>query len=124
MHRFVVRDGIAAPLVLNGALGGQSFLAYVRQCLAPAPRPGDVLVMDKLSRHKVAGVREAAEAAGATLRCLPPCSPDLNPIEQVFAKLKTLPQKAATWTIGRSLDQLLPAEWARCLAHCGCGQSG
>ena len=69
-------DGIAAPLVLDGAINGESFLAYVRQFLAPALRPGDVLVMDNLPSHKVAGVREAIEAAGATLRYLPPYSPD------------------------------------------------
>ena len=73
-------DGIAAPLVLDGAINGESFLAYVRQFLAPALRPGDVLVMDNLPSHKVAGVREAIEAAGATLRYLPPYSPDLNPV--------------------------------------------
>jgi transposase len=124
-------DGIAAPLVLDGALDGQSFLAYVRQFLAPVLRPGDVLVMDNLSSHKVAGVREAIEAAGATLRYLPPYSPDLNPIEQVLAKLKALLRAAATrtietlWsTIGRLLDRFPPAECARYLAHCGYGQSG
>jgi len=124
-------DGITAPLVLDGALNGQSFLAYVRQFLAPALRPGDVLVMDNLSSHKVAGVREAVEAAGATLRYLPPYSPDLNPIEQVFAKLKALLRAAAArtmetlWsTIGNLLNRFPPAECARYLAHCGYGQSG
>ena len=73
-------DGLAAPLVLDGAINGESFLAYVEQFLAPALRPGDVLVMDNLPSHKVAGVREAVEAAGATLRYLPPYSPDLNPV--------------------------------------------
>ena len=124
-------DGITAPLVLDGALNGQSFLAYVRQFLAPALRPGDVLVMDNLSSHKVAGVREAVEAAGATLRYLPPYSPDLNPIEQVFAKLKALLRAAAArtvetlWsTIGGLLNRFPPAECARYLAHCGYRQSG
>jgi transposase len=124
-------DGITAPLVLDGALDGQSFLAYLRQFLAPVLRPGDVLVMDNLSSHKVAGVREAVEAAGATLRYLPPYSPDLNPIEQVFAKLKTLLRAAAArtvetlWsTIGSLLNRFPPAECARYLAHCGYGQSG
>jgi len=73
-------DGIAAPLVLDGAIDGGSFLSYVEQFLAPALRPGDVLVMDNLPSYKVAGVREAVEAAGVTLRYLPPYSPDLNPV--------------------------------------------
>ena len=95
-------DGITAPLVLDGAINGESFLAYVRQFLAPALRPGDVLVMDNLPSHKVAGVREAIEAAGATLRYLPPYSPDLNPIEPAWSKLKgELRARQA-----RSLDQL------------------
>ena len=76
-------DGIVAPLVLEGAINGESFLAYVEQSLAPALRPGDVVVLDNLGSHKVAGVREAVEAAGATLRYLPPYSPDLNPIETI-----------------------------------------
>jgi transposase len=119
-------DGITAPLVLDGAINGESFLAYVRQFLAPALRPGDVLVMDNLPSHKVAGVREAIEAAGATLRYLPPYSPDLNPIEQAFAKLKALLRSEAARTvealwaaIGRLLARFPPAECARYLAHCG-----
>src|SRR3712207_593041 len=94
-------------------------------------RPGDVLVLDNLGSHKVAGVREAVEAAGATLRYLPPYSPDLNPIEQVFAKLKALLRDAAERTtealwaaVGRLLGRFTPAECARYLAHCGYGQSG
>jgi transposase len=124
-------DGIAAPLVLDGAINGESFLAYVEQFLAPALRPGDVLVMDNLPSHKVAGVREAVEAAGATLRYLPPYSPDLNPIEQVFAKLKALLRSEAARTVdalwaavGRLLERFSPAECARYLAHRGYGQSG
>ena len=124
-------DGIAAPLVLDGAINGESFLAYVRQFLAPALRPGDVLVMDNLPSHKVAGVREAVEAAGATLRYLPPYSPDLNPIEMAFAKLKALLRaeaartRDALWSaVGRLLDRFTPAECGRHLAHCGYGRSG
>jgi transposase len=124
-------DGITAPLVLEGAINGQSFLAYVRQFLAPALRPGDVLVLDNLGSHKVAGVREAVEAAGATLRYLPPYSPDLNPIEQVFAKLKALLRDAAARTteglwaaVGQALRRFPAAECARYLAHCGYVQSG
>jgi transposase len=124
-------DGIAAPLVLEGALDGPAFLAYVERFLAPALRPGDVLLMDNLSSHKVAGVREAVEAAGATLRYLPSYSPDLNPIEQVFAKLKAMLRAAAARTtealwaaVGRLLASFPPAECARYLAHCGYRQSG
>jgi transposase len=124
-------DGIAAPLVLDGAINGQSFLAYVRQFLAPTLRPGDVLVMDNLGSHKVTGVREAVEVRGATLLYLPPYSPDLNPIEQVFAKLKTLLRDAAARTtealraaVGRLLGRFPPDECARYLAHCGYRQSG
>ena len=90
-----------------------------------------MLVLDNLSSHKVAGVREAVEAAGATLRYLPPYSPDLNPIEQVFAKLKALLRAAAARTTdalwaaaGQALQRFSPAECARYLAHCGYGQSG
>jgi transposase len=124
-------DGVTAPLVLEGAINGPAFLAYVEQFLAPALRPGDVLVLDNLSSHKVAGVREAVEAAGAALRYLPPYSPDLNPIEQVFAKLKALLRDAAARTteglwaaVGQAFSRFPAAECARYLAHCGYGQSG
>jgi transposase len=124
-------DGIVAPLVLEGAIDGPAFLAHVEQFLAPALRPGETPVMDNLSSHKVAGVREAVEAAGAMLRYLPSYSPGLNPIEQVFAKLKALLRAAAARTsdapwaaIGRLLARFPPAECARYLAHCGYGQSG
>jgi transposase len=124
-------EGIVAPLVLAGAIDGPAFLAYVEQFLAPALRPRDVLVMDNLGSHKVAGVREAVEAAGATLLYLPPYSPDLNPIEMAFAKLKALLRAEATRTgealwaaVGRVLACFAPAECARYLAHCGYGRSG
>jgi transposase len=124
-------DGVAAPLVLDGAINGEGFLACVRQFLAPALRHGDVLVMDNLPSHKVAGVREAVEARGAALLYLPPYSPDLNPIERVFAKLKALLRSEAARTVealwaavGRLLARFRPAECARYLAHCGYGRSG
>ena len=79
-------DGIVAPYVMDGAMNGEIFLAYVRQMLAPVLNRGDILVMDNLSCHKVAGIREAVEARGARLIYLPPYSPDLNPIEQAFSK--------------------------------------
>ena len=124
-------EGVVAPLVLDGAIDGPAFLAYVEQFLAPALRPGDVLVMDNLGSHKVAGVREAVEARGASLLHLPPYSPDLNPIEMAFAKLKALLRSEAARTVealwaavGRLLDRFTPAECARYLAHCGYGRSG
>lgn len=85
---------LTAPGVIDGPMNGNAFLAYIEQVLAPSLRPGDVVVMDNLSAHKVPGVRQAIEAAGAKLRYLPPYSPDFNPIEQLFAKLKALLRKA------------------------------
>jgi len=127
------QDGLLAPLVLHGAMDGEAFLAYVHQFLVPALRPGDVVIMDNLASHKVAGVREAIAQAGARLLYLPPYSPDLNPIEQVFAKLKALLRSAACrtlealWaTIGDLLAQFTAEQCAAYLAHCGyesCGQS-
>ncbi len=92
-------DGLTAPVVFDGALNGEIFLVYVRDHLVPTLRPGDVVVMDNLSSHKVQGVREAIEAAGARVEYLPPYSPDLNPIEQVFAKLKALLRKYGERTV-------------------------
>jgi hypothetical protein len=83
-------DGIAAPMVLDGPMDGEAFRACVEQALAPALRPGDIVIMDNLPAHKVHGVREAIEAVGASLQYLPPYSPDFNPIEMAFAKLKAL----------------------------------
>src|SRR5215472_16599838 len=83
-------EGIAAPMVLDGPMNGEAFLAYVEQALVPELRPRDIVIMDNLPAHKVHGVRQAIEAAGASLRYLPPYSPDFNPIEMAFAKLKAL----------------------------------
>ena len=91
-------SGIIAPFVLDGPMTGDVFRAYVEQMLAPALRPGDVVVMDNLAAHKVAGVTKAIQAVGASVMYLPPYSPDLNPIEQVFAKLKALLRKAEART--------------------------
>ena len=90
--------GIDAPMVLDGPINGEIFLAYVERVLVPTLRPGDIVVMDNLGSHKGAGVREAIETAGAELRFLPPYSPDLNPIEMAFSKLKALLRKAAERT--------------------------
>ena len=92
------QTGIIAPMVLDGPMTGPAFRAYVEQFLAPALAAGDVLVMDNLAAHKVAGVAEAIAAVGASILYLPPYSPDLNPIEQMFSKLKTLLRKAAART--------------------------
>jgi transposase len=102
------QSGLVAPFVLDGPMTGAAFRAYVERVLAPALAPGDVVVMDKLGAHKVAGVAEAIEAAGASVLYLPPYSPDLNPIEQAFAKLKALLRKAAARTN--------VALWAACTA--------
>jgi transposase len=118
--------GIIAPLVLDGPMTGEAFRAYVEQFLAPTLSKGDVVVMDNLGAHKVAGVREAIAAAGASILYLPPYSPDLNPIEQAFAKLKALLRKAAARTrealwgaIGRLLDSFNPDECRNYLANSG-----
>lgn len=91
-------DGMSAPMVLDGAMHGAAFLAYVEQVLAPTLKPGDVVVMDNLPAHKPLAVRHAIEAAGATLRFLPPYSPDFNPIEMAFSKLKAFLKKTAART--------------------------
>jgi transposase len=102
-------DQITAPCVFDGPMNGERFRAWVEQFLAPTLRPGDVVVMDNLSSHKVAGVKAAIEKSGASLRYLPPYSPDLNPIEQVFAKLKALLRKAAARTLEALIDTIADA---------------
>jgi transposase len=88
-------DRLAAPMILDGPMDGTAFLAYVQQVLVPELKPGDIVVMDNLPAHKVAGVRETIEATGAMLLHLPPYSPDFNPIEMAFAKFKALLRSAA-----------------------------
>lgn len=100
------RDGITAPFVIDQAMTGAIFKAYVEQCLAPTLAPGDIVIMDNLPAHKVDGVRAAIERVGANLVYLPPYSPDLNPIEQVFAKLKALLRAAAPRTIPALWNQI------------------
>jgi transposase len=118
--------GLVAPTVVDGAVNGELFEAYVRQQRVPALRPADVVVMDNLACHKRAGVRQAIEGAGARLLLLPSYSPDLNPIEQAFAKPKALLRKAGERTVaglwrllGRLLDELTPQECRNFLSHCG-----
>jgi transposase len=118
--------GVIAPCVLDGPMTGGVFRAYVEQMLAPNLRRGDVVVMDNLPAHKVSGVREAIRAVGASLMYLPSYSPDLNPIEQLFAKLKALLRRSAArtrdalWTtIGTLLDAFTPAECRNYLTNAG-----
>ena len=124
-------DGIIAPCLFNCAMDGELFLAYVEQQLAPRLVPGDIVIADNLPSHKVAGVREAIEARAASLWFLPSYSPDLNPIELVFAKLKQLLRGEAPRTIealwsavGRLLHRFTPAECANYFGHDGYRQSG
>src|SRR5215470_1446279 len=93
------QTGIVAPMVIKGAMNGEAFLAYIEQCLVPTLKRRDVVVIDNVPFHKALGVQEAIEARGATLRYLPPYSPDFNPIEMVFHPLKTFLRKAAERTI-------------------------
>jgi transposase len=119
-------DRITAPCVIDGPINGDSFRAYVEQFLVPTLKPGDIVVMDNLGSHKSGSIRRLIRAAGARLFFLPPYSPDLNPIEQVFAKLKTLLRKAeerttdGVWTrIGRLLEAFTPTECASYLRNAG-----
>jgi transposase len=124
-------DGIVAPCLFNCAIDGELFLAYVEQQLAPNLLPDDIVIADNLSSHKVAGVREVIEARGASLRFLPPYSPDLNPIEQAIAKLKALLRAEAARTIdalwsatGQLLNRFTPDECTNYFAHAGYRRSG
>jgi len=119
-------DGLTAHYVLDGAMNGTYFLAYVEQILVPTLRKGDIVFADNLPAHKVAGVPQAIEAAGAMFRLLPAYSPDLNPIEQVFSKLKAALRKGAARTvtsllklIGRLAETLAPEECANYFRHAG-----
>jgi transposase len=110
-------SGITAPCVFDGAINGARFRAYVEHLLAPTLRPGDIVILDNLNSHKVAGIRQAIEAQGAQILYLPPYSPDLNPIEPGFSKFKSALRKAAErtveslWqTIGRTLDRFSPQQ--------------
>jgi len=122
------QDQIAAPCLFDGPINGEVFLAWVRQCLVPTLRPGQIVVMDNLGSHKGKGVRSAIRDAGAKLLFLPKYSPDLNPIEQVFSKLKHGLRKAKARTyetvleaIGKLLGGYSAAECANYLKNCGYG---
>ena len=119
-------SGWVAPLVIDGALNGELFLNYVRQHLAPALTPGDILILDNLSSHKVRGVRQAIEEAGARVLYLPPYSPDLNPIEMAFSKLRRQLRSLATRTVdalwnacGTVLQAFSPTEIRNYFRHAG-----
>ncbi len=119
-------DRIDAPCLFDGPINGESFLAYVEQVLVPALTPGDIVIMDNLGSHKGQAVRACIRSAGARLMFLPPYSPDLNPIEQVFAKLKALLRKARSRTIDvmadsirDSLPRFQPAECTNYLVNAG-----
>jgi transposase len=120
------RRRLTAPMVADGPMDGEMFLAYVRQFLGPTLQPGDTAILDNLTSHKVAGVEEAIMATGATLLYLPPYSPDLNPIEKFFSKLKARLRKAAQrdsealWKeIGELLNTVSPSECKNYFASCG-----
>jgi transposase len=119
-------DSLTAPYTIDGALDGPSFLAYVEQVLVPTLRKGDIVFMDNLRTHKIAGVREAIKAVGVELRYLPAYSPDLNPIELAFSKLKAALRKGAARTvdallklIGKLVKSFAPEECANYFRHAG-----
>jgi transposase len=122
-------DGIIAPFVIDGPIDGTRFLDYVVKVLVPELRPWDIVILDNLSSHKGKAINAAIEAPAATMMFLPPYSPDLNPIELMFSKLKTLLRKAAERTvdalwnrIGEFLDHFTPQECANFLRHAGYSQ--
>ena len=124
-------EGVIAPasVVLDGTLNAPTFLGYVQQCLAPALRQGDVVVMDNLAAHKVRGVQEAIEQVGASVWYLPPYSPDLNPIEKLWSKVKAWLRRAVARDfesllihIGSALQDVDAQECRNYLASCGYGQ--
>jgi len=119
-------DRMTAPYTIDGAMDGPSFLAYVEQVLAPTLHKGDIVFMDNLRAHKIVGVREAIEAMGAELEYLPAYSPDLNPIEQAFSKLKAALRKGAARKvnallklIGKLVTSFAPAECTNYFRHAG-----
>jgi transposase len=121
-------DGLVAPMVVDGPMNGETFLAYVEQMLTREIKAGDIVILDNLPAHRVTGARQAIEAKGAAMINLPPYSPDLNPIENAFAKLKALLRKAAARTIeelwemiGKALQAFTPNECLNYFAAAGYG---
>lgn len=120
------RTGMTAPMVLDGAMHGVAFVAYVEQVLVPTLKPGDIVIMDNLPAHRAAAARDAIEKAGASLKFLPPYSPDFNPIEMAFSKLKSILKTAACrtiddlWnTIGAAIDTFSQTECENYFNACG-----
>ena len=118
--------GLIAPWLLDGPMDGEAFQVYIDAVLVPELRPGDIVVMDNLPSHKAPGVRQSIDAAGATLLFLPPYSPDFNPIELAFSKLKAHLRKAATRThddlwdaIAHAIQTFSPDHCKNFFAHCG-----
>lgn len=121
-------DGLTAPYVIDGPMDGPAFLAYIEDVLVPTLGKGDIVLMDNVRTHKIDGVAEALKAAGAKVRYLPAYSPDLNPIEMAFAKLKAALRKGAARTvealwklIGKLIKQFAPEECANYFQHAGYG---
>ena len=119
-------DGVVAPMTIDGAMTGQAFLAYVEQVLAPTLKPGDIVVLDNLPAHKPIAIRKAIEAVGAVMLFLPPYSPDFNPIEMAFSKIKALLKKAAARTvyhlwdaIREAIDAVTPQDARSFFTACG-----
>ena len=118
--------GLTAPMVVDGAMDGEMFTAYAEKILVSALSEGDIVILDNLPAHKVSGARNAIEARGAKMLFLPPYSPDFNPIEQAFAKIKSILRKAAARTVGAleaaiamTLDAFSPAECANYFTNSG-----
>jgi len=121
-------SGFVAPMLLDGPMDGECFRAWIEQMLVPTLKLADIVVMDNLPAHKVAGIRQAIENAGARLLYLPPYSPDLNPIENAFAKLKAIVRAAAARSFdaletaaAKAITRVQPAECANFFAHAGYG---
>lgn len=119
-------DGVSAPMTVNGAVDGEVFLVYVRDVLCPTLNEGDIVVMDNLTAHKVAGVEEAIEAKGARVEYLPPYSPDMNPIEKCWSKIKTFLRRVKARTrealeaaLREALLQITEADARAWFTHCG-----
>jgi transposase len=123
-------DGVVAPMLLDGPVNAQTFAGYVEECLVPALEPGDILIMDNLPAHKSARITKAVEDAGCTLVYLPPYSPDLNPIENMWSKVKAILRKTAARTSEALLDGVDKAlraitfdDCAGYFQHCGYGDT-
>lgn len=119
-------DGLSAPMTMLGAINGAAFIAYVEQVLAPTLKPGEIVIMDNLGSHKVDGVRQAIEACGAAVLYLPPYSPDLNPIEQCWSKIKTALRRAAARTqealeqaLAEAISSIRSSDAQGWFRHCG-----